>query len=127
MFTTVTNASFITGPLCDSGYRFLVCLLGHAYRAGNLWAAHSALVGMLLLSVNADYSVRTRRLAATDRRRLLGNFTLLLVVRVGQRYGSAVRVAFVQFVVCRAVSLSLALIFETHRWAGIVLAGPAIL
>jgi drug/metabolite transporter (DMT)-like permease len=80
---------------------------------------------MLLLSVNADYSV-----APGDWLQLTGAacwaIHVLLVGALASRY-DPVRVAFVQFVVCAAISLSLALIFEPIRWAGIVLAGPAIL
>lgn len=124
MFTTVTNAGFITGL-----YVILVPIfglfIGMRTGLGTWGGALLALVGMLLLSVNADYSV-----APGDWLQLTGAacwaIHVLLVGALASRY-DPVRVAFVQFVVCAAVSLSLALIFEPIRWAGIVLAGPAIL
>lgn len=124
MFTTVTNSGFITGL-----YVILVPVFGLfiGMRTGlGTWAgAALALTGMLLLSVNADYSI-----ARGDWLQLTGAacwaIHVLLVSALASRF-DPVRVAFLQFVVCAAISLMLALIFEPIAWPSIVLAGPAIL
>lgn len=124
MFTTVTNSGFITGL-----YVILVPVFGLfiGMRTGlGTWAgAALALAGMLLLSVNADYSI-----ARGDWLQLTGAacwaIHVLLVSSLASRF-DPVRVAFLQFIVCAAISLMLALIFESIAWPSIVLAGPAIL
>lgn len=124
MFTTVTNSGFITGL-----YVILVPVFGLfiGMRTGiGTWAgAAMALVGMLLLSVNADYSI-----SRGDWLQLTGAACwavhVLLVSSLASRF-DPVRVAFCQFVVCAVISLVLAVIFEPLVWASIVLAGPAIL
>tara|TARA_R110001592_G_scaffold199938_6_gene448652 strand:+ start:19775 stop:20704 length:930 start_codon:yes stop_codon:yes gene_type:complete len=124
MFTTVTNSGFITGL-----YVILVPVFGLfiGMRTGvGTWAgAGLALVGMLLLSVTADYTI-----ARGDWLQLTGAacwaIHVLLVSALASRY-DPVRVAFCQFVVCAIISLALAIIFEPIVWTSIVLAGPAIL
>lgn len=124
MFTTVTNSGFITGL-----YVILVPVFGLfiGMRTGvGTWAgAALALIGMLLLSVNADYSI-----ARGDWLQLTGAACwavhVLLVGALASRY-DPVRVAFCQFVVCALISLTLAIILEPIVWSSIVLAGPAIL
>lgn len=124
MFTTVTNSGFITGL-----YVILVPVFGLfiGMRTGlGTWAgAALALAGMLLLSVNADYSI-----ARGDWLQLTGAacwaIHVLLVSSLASRF-DPVRVAFLQFIVCAAISLMLALVFEPIAWPSIVLAGPAIL
>ncbi|MFO7705640.1 MAG: DMT family transporter, partial [Halopseudomonas sp.] len=124
MFTSVTNAGFITVL-----YVILVPIfglfIGMRTSLGTWGGALLALVGMLLLSVNADYSI-----APGDWLQLTGAacwaIHVLLVGALASRY-DPVRVAFAQFVVCATISLALALLFEPIRWAGIVQAGPAIL
>ncbi|MBL4834593.1 MAG: DMT family transporter [Pseudomonas sp.] len=124
MFTTVTNSGFITGL-----YVILVPVFGLfiGMRTGvGTWAgAALALTGMLLLSVNADYSI-----ARGDWLQLTGAACwavhVLLVSSLASRF-DPVRVAFLQFVVCAVISLALALVFEPIDWASVVLAGPAIL
>jgi len=124
MFTTVTNSGFITGL-----YVILVPVFGLfiGMRTGvGTWAgAGLALIGMLLLSVTADYTI-----ARGDWLQLTGAACwavhVLLVSALASRY-DPVRVAFCQFVVCAIISLALAIIFEPIVWTSIVLAGPAIL
>lgn len=124
MFTTVTNSGFITGL-----YVILVPVFGLfiGMRTGiGTWSgAALALSGMLLLSVNTDYSI-----ARGDWLQLTGAACwavhVLLVGALASRY-DPVRVAFCQFVVCAVISLALAAIFEPIVWESIVLAGPAIL
>lgn len=124
MFTSVTNSGFITGL-----YVILVpvfgLFIGMRTGLGTWGGALVALVGMLLLSVNDDYSI-----ASGDWLQLLGAACwavhVLLVGALAARY-DAIRVAFVQFVVCAFVSLLLAILFEELIWDSILLAGPAIL
>ena len=124
LFTSVTNSGFITGL-----YVILVPVFGLfiGMRTGiGTWAgALVALVGMLLLSVNDDYSV-----APGDWLQLFGAACwaahVLLVGALASRY-DPIRVAFLQFLVCAVISLVLALIFEQLDWQNIVLAMPAIL
>ncbi|WP_373185251.1 DMT family transporter [Halopseudomonas sp.] len=124
LFTTVTNSGFITGL-----YVILVPIfglfIGMRTGAGTWGGAALAFIGMLLLSVNADYSI-----ARGDWLQLTGAacwaIHVLLVGALASRY-DPVRVAFCQFVVCAVISLLLAVIFEPIVWESIVLAGPAIL
>jgi drug/metabolite transporter (DMT)-like permease len=124
MFTTVTNSGFITGL-----YVILVPVFGLfiGMRTGvGTWAgAGLALIGMLLLSVTADYTI-----ARGDWLQLTGAACwavhVLLVSALASRY-DPVRVAFCQFVVCAVISLALAIMFEPIVWTSIVSAGPSIL
>ncbi|QJD60673.1 DMT family transporter [Pseudomonas sp. gcc21] len=124
MFTSVTNSGFITGL-----YVILVPIfglfIGMRTGVGTWIGALLALVGMLLLSINEDYSV-----APGDWLQLIGAacwaLHVLLVGALASRY-DPIRVAFLQFVVCALISLMLALIFEELDWHNIVLAVPAIL
>ncbi|HDZ56218.1 MAG TPA: DMT family transporter [Pseudomonas xinjiangensis] len=124
MFTTVTNSGFITGL-----YVILVpvfgLFIGMRTGLGTWTGALMALTGMLLLSVNDDYSV-----ASGDWLQLIGAACwavhVLLVGSLASRY-DPIRVAFLQFVVCAFISLLLAVIFEELIWADVLLAGPSIL
>lgn len=124
MFTTVTNSGFITGL-----YVILVpvfgLFIGMRTGIGTWGGASLALVGMLLLSVNDDYSI-----APGDWLQLFGAacwaIHVLLVGALASRY-DPIRVSFLQFVVCAFISLLLALVFEELDWQNIVLAAPAIL
>lgn len=124
MFTSVTNSGFITGL-----YVILVpvfgLFIGMRTGIGTWGGALLALVGMLLLSINDDYSV-----APGDWLQLVGAACwavhVLLVGALASRY-DPIRVAFLQFVVCAVISLLLALMFEQFEWQNIVLAAPAIL
>jgi len=123
LFTTVTNAGFITGF-----YVILVPLFGLAIgmRSGpGTWCgALLAVAGMLLLSVTADY-----RVALGDVLQLASAACwavhVLLVGVLASRY-DPVRVSFVQFAVCAAVSLILAAALEETDLTAILLAAPAI-
>ena len=124
MFTTVTNSGFITGL-----YVILVPIfglfIGMRTGMGTWLGAVLAVIGMLLLSVKADFSV-----APGDWLQLIGACCwavhVLLVSALASRY-DPVRVAFMQFVVCALISLALALVFEEIQYEAILLAGPAIL
>lgn len=124
LFTTVTNSGFITGL-----YVILVPLfglfIGLRNGLGTWCGAGLAVVGMLLLSVNADY-----RIAFGDLLQLAGAACwavhVLLVGVLASRY-DAIRVSFIQFSVCAVVSLSLALLLEEIDLDAIRLALPAIL
>ena len=124
MFTTVTNSGFITGL-----YVILVplfsLLLGIRSGLATWGGAGLAVVGMLLLSVNADY-----RIASGDLLQLAGAACwavhVLLVGTLASRF-DPIRVAFIQFVVCALISAVLALLLEEIDPNAIRLALPAIL
>ncbi|RHW21787.1 DMT family transporter [Pseudomonas jilinensis] len=124
MFTTVTNSGFITGL-----YVILVPLfglfIGMRTGLGTWGGALLALVGMLLLSINEDY-----RIVSGDWLQLAGAACwavhVLLVGALASRY-DPIRVAFLQFVVCALISLTLAFALEPIDWDAVLLAGPAIL
>lgn len=123
MFTTVTNSGFITGL-----YVILVPLLGlfMGMRSGlGTWAGASlAVIGMLLLSVTAHY-----RIAFGDLLQMASAICwavhVLLVGILASRY-DPIRVSFVQFAVCAAISLLLALALEEIQLEAAMLAAPAI-
>ncbi len=124
MFTTVTNSGFITGL-----YVILVplfsLLLGIRSGLATWGGAGLAVLGMLLLSVNADY-----RIASGDLLQLAGAACwavhVLLVGTLATRF-DPIRVAFIQFVVCAVISVVLALLLEEIDPNAIRLALPAIL
>jgi drug/metabolite transporter (DMT)-like permease len=124
MFTTVTNSGFITGL-----YVILVpvfgLFIGMRTHRGTWAGAVMALVGMVLLSVTAEFTV-----APGDWLQLVGAcfwaVHVLLVGALASRY-DPILVSFIQFLVCAVVSLSLALVFEPISFAAIHDALPAIL
>lgn len=124
MFTTVTNSGFITGL-----YVILVplfgLLIGMRSGLGTWGGALLALIGMLLLSVTDNF-----RIVSGDWLQLAGAACwavhVLLVGALASRY-DPVRIAFLQFVVCALISLTLALLLEPISLPAIVNAGPAIL
>ena len=124
LFTTVTNAGFITGL-----YVIVVPLLGLfiGQRAGlGIWlGALLAVLGLFLLSVGENFQV-----ASGDWIQLAGAFVwgihVLLVGFFASRY-DPLRLSILQFLVCAVVSLLLALALEPIVWASIVAAAPAIL
>tara|TARA_Y100000780_G_scaffold203569_1_gene197452 strand:+ start:2058 stop:2996 length:939 start_codon:yes stop_codon:yes gene_type:complete len=124
MFTTVTNSGFITGL-----YVILVpvfgLFIGMRTHKGTWAGAVMALVGMVLLSVTAEFTV-----APGDWLQLVGAcfwaVHVLLVGALASRY-DPILVSFVQFLVCAAVSLALAVALEPINLAAITDALPAIL
>jgi drug/metabolite transporter (DMT)-like permease len=124
LFTSVTNSGFITGL-----YVIVVPLLGLFFgqRAGlGTWLGASlAVAGMFLLSVGDQFQV-----ASGDWLQLLGAFVwgvhVLLVGFFASRY-DPLRLAFLQFATCAAISLLLAVAFEPIHWAAIRQAAPALL
>ena len=124
MFTTVTNSGFITGL-----YVILVpvfgLFIGMRTHKGTWAGAVMALVGMMLLSVTAEFTV-----ARGDWLQLVGAcfwaVHVLLVGALASRY-DPILVSFIQFLVCAVVSLTLAVALEPINFAAIAQALPAIL
>lgn len=124
LFTSVTNAGFITG-LYVIVVPLLGLLLGQQTGLGIWLGASLAVVGMFLLSVGDGFTV-----AAGDWLQLAGAFVWgvhVLMVSAFARRHDPLRLALVQFAVCALVSLLLAVALEDIRWSGIFAAGPAIL
>ncbi len=107
LFTTVTNAGFITG-LYVIVVPLLGLLIGHKTGLGTWLGAVLAVVGMFLLSAF-----------------VWGGHVIL--VGVFAKRHDVIRLAFLQFATCAVVSLLLALCLEPIQWSAIVAAGPAIL
>ena len=124
MFTTVTNSGFITG-LYVIVVPLLGLFIGQKSSLGIWLGASLAVVGMFLLSVGEGFTV-----ASGDWLQLAGAFVwgvhVLLVGFFASRH-DPLRLAFIQFATCAAISLLLALVFETATLDGIIKAGPAIL
>ena len=124
LFTSVTNAGFITG-LYVIIVPLLGLLLGHKTGLGIWLGASLAVLGMFLLSVGEGFQV-----ASGDWLQLAGAFVWavhVLLVGVFARRHDPLRLAVVQFATCALISLLLALIFEDIRLDSIIAAGPAIL
>ncbi|MGE8349332.1 MAG: DMT family transporter [Pseudomonas protegens] len=124
MFTSVTNAGFITG-LYVIVVPLLGLLIGHKTGLGTWLGAMLAVVGMFLLSVSDSLHV-----ASGDWLQLIGAFVWgahVILVGVFASRHDPIRLAFLQFATCSVVSLILALCLEPLHWNAIVAAGPAIL
>lgn len=124
LFTSVTNAGFITG-LYVIVVPLLGMVIGQKTGIGTWIGAVLAVVGMGLLSIGEDFQV-----ASGDWIQLAGAFAwgihVLLVSFFVSRH-DAIRLAFLQFVTCAVVSLVLSAIFEQPTLHGIWLAAPALL
>ncbi|MBU1329231.1 MAG: DMT family transporter [Gammaproteobacteria bacterium] len=124
LFTSVTNAGFITG-LYVIVVPLLGLLLGQRTGLGIWLGASLAVIGMFLLSVGDGFSV-----AAGDWLQLIGAFVwgvhVLLVGAFARRH-NPLHLAVVQFAVCALISLLLAVALEDIRWGAILAAAPAIL
>ncbi|SDS77415.1 DMT family transporter [Pseudomonas oryzae] len=124
LFTSVTNSGFITGL-----YVIMVPLLGLliGQRAGlGTWVGASlAVFGMALLSIGPDFHI-----ASGDWLQLAGAVVwgvhVLLVGALASRH-DPLRIAFLQFATCAAISLLLAVAFEELQLDAILRAGPAVL
>ncbi|MDP9515211.1 DMT family transporter [Pseudomonas protegens] len=124
MFTSVTNAGFITG-LYVIVVPLLGLLIGHKTGLGTWLGAVLAVVGMFLLTVSDSFHV-----ASGDWLQLIGAFVWgahVILVGVFASRHDPIRLAFLQFATCSVVSLILALCLEPIHWNAIVAAGPAIL
>ncbi|WP_219061271.1 DMT family transporter [Pseudomonas sp. UMAB-08] len=124
LFTSVTNAGFITG-LYVIVVPLLGLLLGHKTGTGTWLGAGLAVVGMSLLSVGDNFHV-----ASGDWLQLIGAFVWgghVILVGVFASRHDAIRLAFLQFLTCSIISLILALIFEDIQLQSIIAAGPALL
>ena len=124
LFTSVTNAGFITG-LYVIVVPLLGLLLGHKTGTGTWLGAGLAVVGMFLLSVGDNFNV-----ASGDWLQLIGAVVWgghVILVGVFASRHDAIRLAFLQFLTCSVISLILALIFEDIQLPSIIAAGPALL
>ncbi|MDP9507909.1 DMT family transporter [Pseudomonas protegens] len=124
MFTSVTNAGFITG-LYVIVVPLLGLLIGHKTGLGTWLGAVLAVVGMFLLTVSDSFHV-----ASGDWLQLIGAFVWgahVILVGVFASRHDPIHLAFLQFATCSVVSLILALCLEPIHWNAIVAAGPAIL
>ncbi len=124
LFTTVTNAGFITG-LYVIMVPLLGLFLGHRTGSGTWIGASLAVAGMFLLSVGDSFNVATG-----DWLMLIGAVIwgghVLLVGFLASRY-DALQLALLQFAVCAVLSLLLAIALEPIDLSAILAAGPAIL
>jgi drug/metabolite transporter (DMT)-like permease len=124
LFTSVTNAGFITG-LYVIVVPLLGLLLGHKTGMGTWLGCVLAVIGMFLLSVGDNFHV-----ASGDWLQLIGAFVwgghVILVGLFASRH-DPIRLAFLQFATCSVISLILAAIFEPVTLPAIIQAGPALL
>lgn len=124
LFTSVTNAGFITG-LYVIVVPLLGLLLGHKTGLGTWLGCLLAVVGMCLLSIGDNFHV-----ASGDWLQLIGAFVwgghVVLVSLFASRH-DPIRLAFLQFATCSVVSLLLAVLFEPIALDAIIAAGPALL
>jgi drug/metabolite transporter (DMT)-like permease len=124
LFTSVTNAGFITG-LYVIVVPLLGLLLGHKTGMGTWLGCVLAVIGMFLLSVGDNFQV-----ASGDWLQLIGAFVwgghVILVGLFASRH-DPIRLAFLQFATCSVISLILAVIFEPIALDSIIAAGPALL
>lgn len=123
-FTSIANASFITGL-----YVVIVPLIGiflrHKMHAATWAGVLLAVLGMYFLSVQGDFSV-----AKGDWLQLIGTFAWaahVLLLSVLSRRHDPIRLAIVQFFVCGLVCLLLSLGLEEMAAQDIGRAMPAIL
>lgn len=122
--TTAGKAGFITGL-----YVVLVPVVGLLWKqrtdAGTWLGALLAATGLYFLSVTEDFTI-----SFGDFLVLLGAFVwaghVLLIGWFSPKI-SALRLSFIQFMVCSALSLAAAAAFETVTAAGLAAAAPAIL
>lgn len=124
LFTSVTNAGFITG-LYVIVVPLLGLLLGHKTGMGTWLGAGLAVAGMFLLSVGDNFHV-----ASGDWLQLIGAVVWgghVILVGVFASRHDAIRLAFLQFLTCSVISLVLALTFEDIELHAIIAAGPALL
>ncbi|SDH24876.1 DMT family transporter [Pseudomonas abietaniphila] len=123
LFTSVTNAGFITG-LYVIVVPLLGLFLGHKTGIGTWLGCLLAVIGMFLLSVGDNFHV-----ASGDWLQLMGAFVWgghVILVGVFASRHDPIRLAFLQFVTCSVVSLVLALVFEPIAMDAIFAAGPAL-
>ena len=123
LFTSVTNAGFITG-LYVIVVPLLGLFLGHKTGLGIWLGAGLAVIGMFLLSVGDNFQV-----VSGDLLQLAGAFVwgmhVLLVGHFASRH-DPLQLALIQFAVCAVISLLLAGVFEPIQLSAIMAALPAI-
>ena len=123
LFTSVTNAGFITG-LYVIMVPIIGLLFGQKTGMGTWLGAGCAVLGMALLSIGPDFAI-----SKGDWLQLTGAVVwgahVLLVGFFASRY-DPLRLAIVQFAVCGLISLVLALGFETLALDAFTKALPSI-
>jgi len=124
LFTSVTNAGFITGL-----YVIIVPLLGlfigQRSHAGIWLGASLAVVGMFLLSVGDGFSV-----ASGDWLQLAGAFVWashVLLIGCFARRCDPIALSIIQCLVCAVISLLLTPFFEPISWDALNKALPSLL
>jgi len=124
LFTSVTNAGFITG-LYVVIVPILGLFLGIKTSLGTWIGAILATIGMTLLSITANFTV-----AFGDLLQLTGAVLwashVLLITNYAKKF-DALLLACIQFIVCSVISCILALIFEKINLNNIKLAIPTLL
>jgi len=124
LFTSVTNAGFITG-LYVIIVPFLALFFGQRSHLGIWLGASLAVVGMFLLSVGEGFSV-----ASGDWLQLAGAFVWashVLLIGYFARRCDPIALSIIQCVVCAMISLLLAPFFETLSLEGLNQALPSLL
>ncbi|MDX9872431.1 MAG: DMT family transporter [Clostridia bacterium] len=125
IYTEAGKAAFITGLYVVMVPVVGILLLKHEVSKNTLLGAAAAAVGLYLLSVKAGFTVGTGDIYV-----LIGAFFwtahILLVDRLVKTF-NALKLAQIQFIICSALSLLTALIFEEFNLPDIMLAAAPIL
>lgn len=112
VYTTAGNAGFITG-LYVVVVPFIGFFIGRKPNVGTCIGAFFALAGLYLLSVKGDFTISYGDLLV-----LVGAFMWAIHVLIIDRLSpknSALKIAFIQFAACSALSFIAAFIMETIR------------
>jgi drug/metabolite transporter (DMT)-like permease len=112
VYTTAGNAGFITG-LYVVVVPFIGFFIGRKPNVGTCIGAFLALAGLYLLSVKGDFTISYGDLLV-----LVGAFMWAIHVLIIDRLSpknSALKIAFIQFAACSALSFITAFIMETIR------------
>ncbi len=125
VWTTAGKAGFITG-LYIVFVPLLLTVVWREWIGWKSWAgAGLGAAGLFLLSVGADF-----RLAPGDGWVVGSAFIWALhVIAIGRFTPGrdALRLAFLQYLICSLLSVPLALLVEPGTWGGLIFAAPAVL
>lgn len=124
LFTSVTNSGFITG-LYVIVVPLLGLLIGQKTGTGTWLGAVLAVVGMAMLSIDENFQIASGDWIQLSGAFVWGVHVLLVSFFVGRH--DAIRLAFLQFVTCAVLSLTLAAFFEEASLESIRLAAPALI